>query len=197
MTNILPLAERVLVAASMCQRVMAHLDLWWLTAGEDGRFAHQEVLEEYWEHIRFLEHGQLVTAVCELHNLLDGKKNTVNLPSLVKEMDPTGRKFSGARVHLGHVETAFDKIRRLRNNVFAHRTMKKAYNDVFIDAKISPDQLRSSGALCVSVCDELLASLGLDPIFVSDLPQKSYSDMLLKLRQPGTDREIFRKSIPF
>ena len=80
-TKILPLKERVEIASRMAHRVFTHFELWRVTATVESRKRHWDALDDHWDHMRFLEHGQLVTAVVEIHSLLDANEATVNLPA--------------------------------------------------------------------------------------------------------------------
>lgn len=165
----------------MALRCHAHLSLWRLTAGVEGRARHREVLEDHWEHMRFLEHGQLFTAVIELHSLLDANPATINLPHLTDALEAEqGQQFL-IRDALTEVEPTFAKLRILRNGVYAHRTKRKAYADMFKQAAITPDQLQEMVVMAIKISNELREVIGLDAEVPSPLPAESYADMLLRL----------------
>ena len=181
MAATLPLKEQIEAASRMALRCHTHLALWRLTAGAEGRQRHREVLDEHWEHLRFLEHGQLVTAVLELHSLLDADNSTINLPNLVSEV----KKQSGAKPALQDAllstVATFSKVRILRNAVYAHRTKKKSYADMFKQAAITPDDLQQLVVTCIKIANELREQVGLEAEAPTSLPVEWFERMLLRL----------------
>ncbi len=162
----------------MALRCYVHLGLWRLTAGVEGRKLHNEVLNDHWEHLRFLEHGQLFTAVIELHSLLDADKVTINLPHLVQALEAQKGPHPLLRKALADAHPVFDRLRILRNAVYAHRTKKKSYSDVFKTAEITPDQLQALVLICVKISNELRVEVGLEAQTPSPLPMQTYHRML-------------------
>lgn len=165
----------------MALRCHAHLSLWRLTAGVEGRTRHRQVLENHWEHMRFLEHGQLFTAVIELHSLLDANPATINLPHLTDAAEAKFGPWPLIRRALTDLEPTFAKLRILRNGVYAHRTKRKAYADMFKQAAITPDQLHELVVAAIRISNELREIIGLEAENPSPLPAEFYERMLLKL----------------
>lgn len=181
MARDLPLVEQVTSAANMALRTFIHLGLWRLTAGKEGRERHKNVLDDHWEHIRFLEHGQLFVAVVELHSLLDADKATINIPNLINEVELKFGDQSALREAYDNIRPSFEKLRILRNSVYAHRTRRKSYADMFKLAKITPDELKNISETCIKICNELKVQLGLSPDAPSTLPTETYDAMLRQL----------------
>jgi len=165
----------------MALRCYVHLGLWRLTAGVEGRKQHNEVLNDHWEHLRFLEHGQLFTAVVELHSLLDADSATINLPHLVEALEGQTGAQPLLREALIGAQPAFRGLRILRNAVYAHRTKKKSYVDVFKAAQITPDQLQELVLTCVKIGNELREKVGLEAQAPTSLPVDAYHRMLEQL----------------
>ena len=157
------------------------MGLWRLTAGVEGRKQHNEVLNDHWEHLRFLEHGQLFTAVVELHSLLDADKVTINLPHLVQALEDLKGPRPLLRKALADTHPVFERLRILRNAVYAHRTKKKSYADVFKAAEITPDQLQELVLTCVKISNELREEVGLEAQAPTSLPVEAYHRMLEQL----------------
>ena len=170
----------------MSLRCHVHLSLWRLTAGAEGRARHRDVLEDHWEHMRFLEHGQLFTAVVELHSLLDANPATVNLPHLTDDLEAMIGPLPIIREALVQIEETFAKLRILRNAVYAHRTKRKAYADIFKKAAITPDQLEDLVTTAVKITNEFRAVIGLEAEAPSPLPVDFYEQMLLQLARQGS-----------
>ncbi|MCD1624182.1 hypothetical protein AAG614_03205 [Citromicrobium bathyomarinum] len=177
----LPLKEQIIAAGRMALRCHTHLALWRLTAGVEGRARHREVLADHWEHIRFLEHGQLFTAVIELHSLLDANPATINLPHLTDELEAEHGPQTLIRQALREAEATFGKLRKLRNGVYAHRTKRKAYADMFKQAAITPDQLQELSVLAIAITNELREAIDLEAEAPTTLPAEFYERMLEQL----------------
>jgi len=177
----LPIADQIDAASRMAMRCYTHMKLWLVTAGIEGRKRHGEVLEEYWEHLRFLQHGQLFTAIVELHSLLDAHKSTINLPDLIKAHEHMAGPQPDLRQALDDVRPSLAALRLLRNMVFAHRTKSKSYADVFEAAGITPNDLDELALTCVKVTNELRVANGLEAQAPSPLPVSSYERMLKEL----------------
>jgi len=179
--SILNLTEQITAAGRMALRCHAHLSLWTLTAGVEGRTQHRVVLEDNWEHMRFLEHGQLFTAVIELHSLLDANSATINLPHLTVSVEAEYGAQPLIKRALEDIEPTFSKLRTLWNGVYAHRTKRKAYADMFKKAAITPDQLHELVVKAIEISNELRVIIGLGAEEPSSLPAEAYETMLLKL----------------
>jgi hypothetical protein len=177
----LPLIEQIETASRQALRCHIHFGLWRLTAGIDGRKLHHGVLDDHWEHLRFLEHGQLFTAVVELHSLLDADKATINLPHLVKALELKKGSKPHLRKALSDAQPAFKRLRILRNAVYAHRTKKRSYADVFKAAQITPNQLQELVLACIKVSNELRVEVGLNAQVPSSRPMETYHRMLAQL----------------
>lgn len=183
MAGKLSLDERLLAAARMAMRASVHFDLWWLTASREGRKEYTAI-DDHWEHLRFLQHGQLVAVVGEVHALLDDDKRTISLPTILTELERHHEiSIPSAKAALKEAKPAFWKLRLLRNNVFAHRTARKSYNAMFDDAKMTPDQFRELVNVCVAVTNEMIVALGGQAIEPSPLPREHYAKMLKLLEE--------------
>jgi hypothetical protein len=155
MAKALSTIEQIFAVSRMVHRTHIHLALWKLTAGVEGRSRHREVLDEHWEHLRFLEHGQLVTAVVELHSLLDANERTINLPRLLDEVEAQAGPQPQIREALSVAQPDFSRVRTLRNSAYAHRTKRRAFPDIFKAAQLTPDQLQGLILTGINVANEL------------------------------------------
>jgi hypothetical protein len=182
MAKALPTIEQIFAVSRMAHRAHTHLSLWKLTAGVEGRSRHREVLDDHWEHLRFLEHGQLVTAVVELHSLLDADERTINLPRLLDEVEAQAGPQPLIREALAAAQPDFSKVRLLRNSAYAHRTKKKAYAEIFKAAQLTPDQLQGLVLTCINVVNDVKVVFGLTAEPPSSLPLEAYERMLEQLR---------------
>lgn len=189
MSKMLGLEERVIIASSMALKAKQHFLLWRLTNGVEGHRKHRPVYQEYWEAIRFLQNGQLVAAIVELHSLCERRAETINLAGLVDEVErAVGKPLSGRKA-LAEAEGSVAKIRILRNAAIAHRTNKKSYNDVFAKAAIKPDQIADLIDLAIGIANDLLEALGAERQELNPLPLKAYDRLFRDLRAVVTDSD--------
>ncbi len=180
----LAIEQQIDTASRMALRAHVHFDLWWLTASQEGRSRHPAI-GEHWEHLRFLQHGQLAGVVGEIHALLDDDKRTICLPAILRELERQRHiQLPEVARNLKAARPAFRKLQLLRNNVFAHRTAKKTYEDMFKDANIRIDQLKALIALCIGLTNELLGAIGEPFRDPSPLPGEHYAKMLDQLKVP-------------
>lgn len=117
----------------------------------------------------------------ELHSLLDADKATINLPHLVKAVEDLNGPQKPLQDALADARPTFDRLRILRNAVYAHRTRKKSYAEVFQGAQITPDQLQELVLTCVKISNELRVEVGLEAEAPTPLPIETYHRMLEQL----------------
>lgn len=165
----------------MALKAKQHFLLWRLTHGVEGHLEHRPVFREYWEAIRFLQNGQLIAAIVELHSLCERRSDTINLSALVDEVERDPDKSIASRSALAVAEASMTKIRILRNAALAHRTNKASYNDVFSTAAITPDEIAALIEVAIHVSIELLEALGEPAQELSPFPLETYDRMFRDL----------------
>lgn len=178
----LPLDEMLRSAGRSAQRCCTLFRLWLETAGNIGRAKHHDALATHWECLRFLEYGQLFGCVVEAHSLLDGHKNAITIPRLIKLARPYGIDTSVAETYLTDAKPITAKLAVLRHKAFAHRTASMEYDDVFREAQISPDEIGAGCAYALRAVNQLLAGRKLPLAPRSDLPEEQYRRMLTLLQ---------------
>jgi fructose-1-phosphate kinase PfkB-like protein len=112
---------------------------------------------------------------------LDADRSTINLHHVVEELERTKGGQPLLRHALESTASTFAKVRILRNAVFAHRTNKKSYGDVFKRAAITPDQLQDLIVTCIKIANELRVGVGLEGQAPTSLPADRYERMLKQL----------------
>jgi hypothetical protein len=177
----LPLAERAATAARMALKAKQHFMLWRLTHGTDGHRQHRPVFSEYWEAIRFLQNGQFIAAIVELHSLCERRSDTINLAALADEVEAIGADVS-TRSQLIEAEGSVAKIRLLRNAAIAHRTSKRSYNDVFMAADITPNEIERLIEITIQVSGDLSDAVGNQREELNPYPLETYHRLVRDLR---------------
>ncbi|MEO6153004.1 MAG: hypothetical protein ABIT09_10825 [Croceibacterium sp.] len=185
MSQPLPLQARVEAASRMAFKSRQFYSLYFATKGEAGHRLHHGAINEYYEVIRFFEAACRDAALIELHSLFTPRKDTVNLPRLVQEMEGTVGPLNKSRQALRAIATNLPKIKHLRDKALAHRTKLIEFNDVFREADITHVQVSSAIDAAVVIANELRFACGLSQEPVSPAPVETYYEMLEALR-PST-----------
>ena len=175
--KVLPQNERLISAGRLAGRTFTHARLWWSIAGVPGRARHRDVIDEYWEMLRFTENAHLISFIVGVHALHHERAGTVNFHSLSKELGGAASNAitAGMDVH--------KKIEILRHQAFAHKTDKRTYDDVFVTAGIAGDEILDHASLTLGIANELLRSGGLPEVSMHDLPEQTASQMFSNLRR--------------
>jgi hypothetical protein len=182
MAKPLPLEQRIEIASRLALKAKQHFLLWRLTTGTDGHLQHRPVFQEYWEAIRFLQNGQLIAAVVDLHALCERRADTINLATLIAEMEAGGRLLDSEK-KLSKAQGSIRKIVLLRSAAIAHRTSKKAYNDVFTAANITPNEIQDLIDLTIEITGDLLEVSGKERPDLNPFPLETYRRMFNDLRR--------------
>lgn len=178
----LPLDDLLRSAGRSAERCCTLFRLWMETAGSIGRADHHDAIADHWECLRFLEYGQLFSCVVESHSLLDGHKDAITIPRLIKLARLHGADTGVAESYLAEAAPITAKLAILRHKAFAHRSASMEYDDVFRLAQISSDEIGEGCAFALRAVNQLLAARGRPLAQRSDLPEERYSRMLRMLQ---------------
>lgn len=186
MTQPLQLNERVCAASRMALKARHHYSLFLLTSSTDGHLSHRPVIREFWEVLRFIQQANLVAAIVEAHSLFQDRKDTINLPRLLREIEEKNGPLHAARDQMARIAPFLNKVAILRNKAIAHRTKLVSYDDVFKRADIKRDEVGALLDAGVALSNELLVAEGFEAEEVSPLPTDAYHRMLEALRSEAS-----------
>jgi|GEM_PF-1262925 len=147
--NALPISsqfrEEVDIAGHLAVRARIYLDIWWVYEGVPTRSKYLMVMSQFSEFYRFDSHAHFVAMVMYLSQLFEPRNDTLNLPRLLE----SASSFEDARPVAGQalsilkaVKPLVSKVMILRGNLFAHRSAKLSYAEIFDLADVTADQLR-------------------------------------------------------
>lgn len=139
------LREDVDLAGHLAVRARVFLDIWRLYDGAPTRGKYLETMSRFSEFYRFEPHAHFVAMVMYLSQLFEPRNDTLNLPTLLKQARSAGLSdsvFEEGKLILESMKPLASKVKILRSNLFAHRSAKLSYSEVFNLAKVTPDQLR-------------------------------------------------------
>lgn len=137
----LPLPERIKSAEITLIVASASFDIWWTYANRDTR--DLEAMNVLPTFFRYDQEAHFRNVVVSLHTLFDDydRSPTLTIKSLIHALDVESAKPVWRVYRRVHDRVA--KIRVLRHNVFAHRNAGMSYKDVFEEASLQPNDLKS------------------------------------------------------
>jgi len=178
--------ERVDRVGQHIVRARLFFDLWFYFEAERTRAKILDTMEEYNAFFRYTPHAYLATYVIYIAGVFEtGRSDTINLESLVREAKLDGRlssKYaSSAELILQEAKPIAKKVAILRHNAFAHRSAKTSYDDAFVRADVTPDQLRDLTDLALRVGNMLLSAAELQEQYFTSLPKAAAEKMMRAL----------------
>jgi hypothetical protein len=173
----LPIDDQITSAAKLAVRARVHCGLWWTTASAEGRVLFHEALDEHWGAWRFVEHAQLVAFMVTIHNLYDDRSGTIRFKEL-------SRQLGGVATDLiAEAQPLADKVRHFRNELFAHRTDKLSYAEVFKRGNISGNDMIRLAEMGVAIAATMLEARGLPAQPADDLSIAEMARILATLQR--------------
>jgi hypothetical protein len=163
-------------------RARLFFDLWFYFEGQGTRPQIIETMREYNEFFRFTPHAYLVTYIIYMAGVFDKRKDTINLPKLVREVGKNGTltalEISAVNGLLAKANRIANKVAILRHGAFAHRSAHISYNDVFTLADVKPDQLRDLTDIALEATNHLLSAQKLQKQHFTSLPREAAHAMM-------------------
>ena len=164
MAKTLPLDDQLTGAAKLAVRARVHCGLWWATASAAGRSLFHEALDEHWGAWRFVEHANFIAFVVTTHNLFGDRHGTIRFKHLSKQMGGVASEF------LSEAKPIAIKVGQFRDQLFAHRSDKLTYSEVFKRAEMTGNDMIRIADLSVQIAAKMLHERGLP-----DLPTDEHS----------------------
>ena len=190
MPKTLSIDERIERAAQVVLRARCFYDIWIYYEGEQTRSTIIDTMQRFSEFFRFDTHANFVAFIVHMYALFEKRKDTINLPRLVKEM--TDNKLLEAKdaEELGSFITGAanltSKVAILRNNLFGHRTAKLSYAEVFKSAKVTANQLRELTDVALTIANRMLQARGHQTKFFNPLVTSQTEAMLRALEHDNS-----------
>lgn len=115
-------------------------DIWWIYKHKDTRSKYIDIMNNYLSFFRTSIHAHFVAMIIALYRLFEKRKDTINIPGLVRLLDKSGylkgdsKKKVEALVVEGKV--IWIKVGIIRSEVFAHSNQDKSIDESFKKANI-------------------------------------------------------------
>jgi hypothetical protein len=121
-------------------------EIWWVYKEKNSRKRFVDVLNNYPLYFQTSLHAHFVAMVIALYRLYETRKDTMNLPRLVKLL----RKYSTLSIDeiksmesdIGRIRPLWQKVSILRNDMFGHRSNKHDDDDVWKKTSVTPNQFK-------------------------------------------------------
>ncbi|HWK36636.1 hypothetical protein [Sphingomonas sp.] len=177
MAKPLDLDEQITSAAKLAVRARVHCGLWWSTASAAGRALFHEALDEHWNAWRFIEHAQFVAFMVTIHNLFGDRHGTIRFKKLSAELGDV------AADQIAEAEPMASKVRQFRDQLFAHRSNKLTYAQVFERADITGNEMIQLADAAVKIATAMLDARGLPKQPADDSPIEDFAEVLATLQR--------------
>jgi hypothetical protein len=145
-----------------------------------------DVMERFNEFFRFDPHAHLVAFIVHMAALFEKRRDTINLPTLAREMKEanliSARDAAQVDALLTEATQVAPKVAILRNNLFAHRSASMSYADAFERAHVTANQLRDLTEIALKIANRLVLARGLGERFFNSLPREHAEAMLKALK---------------
>lgn len=181
----LPLNERLDRIGQHIGRARLFLDLWFYFEGRASRANILETMRAYNEFFRFTPHAYFVTYMIYIAGVLDKRRDTIGLASLIHDVKAAGGlkapDATTVSALLAQAKPIAEKVAIPRHKAFAHRSAHVSYNDVFKMAAVRPDQVRDLTEMAMDIASRLLLARGLRDQHFTKLPRESAKAMMKTL----------------
>jgi hypothetical protein len=184
MAKLLPLDERLNVAAQLLTRARIFYDIWWFYEGADTRPKILGTMNVYSEFFRFDTHAHFVSMVISLAGLFETRSDTINFGALINEAETAPAPKAAvdrARELMTGVAGIPSKVAILRSNLFGHRSASLSYAEAFQKADLKPDQLRDLTVVGLKIANTLLKARGLHEQFFNELSRAHLERLINRL----------------
>ena len=121
-------------------------EIWWTYKEKECRKRYVAILNTYPLFFQTSLHAHFVAMIVALYRLYETRKDTVNLPQLIKLLKNQG---SISNPELKRIESEIKKINPLwikvsvlRNKMFGHRSNALNYDGIWKEAKVTPNQFK-------------------------------------------------------
>jgi hypothetical protein len=135
--------------------------IWWELSRKQAIRTNRDVLEKFPSFFAPTIRAHwaiLVIATCQL---FDRDRNTYSIPGLIRELKATEpRQAARLKLLCDHLEPTLQKIRPIRNKVYAHRDRNELPEDIFQRAGLTPRELQRLVRATVTIVGGLTSATG-------------------------------------
>lgn len=122
-------------------------EIWWVYKSADTRPEYLGTMNAYPLFFQASLHAHFVALLVELYRLFETRHDTYNIPGFLKLLGQQGAVPSEVETGLQEMyeeaKPLWVKVSILRNKAFGHRSKAHTVGEVFAEAGVRPDDLRS------------------------------------------------------
>ena len=192
MAKPLPLNERLNTVTQIIIRARVFFDIWWFYEGKETRPIIKSTWESYDQFCIFDGHANLIAYVVQITSVFDRNRRTMSLARIIEELESSkeipAEALPELKSCLKEAEGICDRVKKLRHNLFAHRSASRAYSEVFKDARLTANELRTLSDISLRIANRLLAIRDLPEQFFNECPRKDLQKMFERLGKPSAEK---------
>lgn len=162
-------------------RAQIFFDLWWRLTGEPME-KHIEGMNLHPDFFRFARHGFLIAMVTQLMKPFDRRRDALSINSLLGSGHADRPSLAAAKVDIDRELKSrlpvVAKVKLLRDNCFAHRSMQSSYDEVFKAAAIRPSDIKDLIETALAVINRIRHEEGMDLADWASQPAASLDGLL-------------------
>lgn len=122
-------------------------EIWWIYKSEATRPLYVKTMNRYGLFFQTSLRAHFVALLVELYRLYETRKDSYNIPSLLKALKTEARLPNTTLVSLVDMynleaKPLWLKVHQLRNRIFGHRSIAHTVDEVFREAEVTPNELR-------------------------------------------------------
>jgi AbiU2 len=188
MATPLPLDERLNTATQLIIRARVFFDIWWFYEGNETRPIIKSTWENFDQFCIFDRHANLIAYVVQIASVFDRNRKTISLARIMEGLESStaipAQTLSELKSSLKEAEDICDRVKKLRHNLFAHRSASLPYSEVFKDAQLTANEMRKLTEISLQIANRLLSIRGLPEQFFNEWPRKDLERMFERLGKP-------------
>lgn len=121
-------------------------EIWWVYKEKESRKRYVDTLNIYPAFFKMSLHAHFVAMIVALYRLYETRKDTINLPQLLKLIKDAGlipqQELKSIETDINKIKPLWKKVAVLRNNMFGHRSKTLEFSDVWKQAQVTPKQFK-------------------------------------------------------
>ena len=134
-------------------------DVWWTLKNKENRDRYTRTMNRYAGFFTTGINAHFVALLIPLYRLYESKADTYNIPKLLDHLRYSGHlppaviaEIDGLRAQAAPL---WEKVRILRNRAFGHRSRAHTTEELFKEAKVTPDNLKDLIAISKGLLNQI------------------------------------------
>ncbi|MCW7073999.1 MAG: hypothetical protein OCU20_09050 [Methanophagales archaeon] len=121
-------------------------EIWWIYKEKESRERFVDTLNAYPLFFQTSLHAHFVAMIIALYRLFETRKDTVNIPQLIKLFKKEGTfprmEFQRLESEIEQIKPLWIKVSILRNKLFGHRSNALDNEDIWKEASVTPNEFK-------------------------------------------------------